>query len=487
MKRFLIYTSLLGVFLTAESCRDSYLETVPTSDISAESITQTADNMMLSINGMHRSMYTSQGNQSQSGQSGIMIMTDALGDDLVFPSVGNGWYVSAVRWVSIQDENSADVAYPWRFYYKLIRNANVLIKDGNDASGSEVTKKNALGQAYAFRAFCHFQLVQLYAKRYDGTPNPKGIPLRLEPTDDPLARSSVEEVYKQINADLDKSIELLNGISRVHKSHFNVEVVRGIKARVALVLGNYKEAAELAKLARQGYTLMSNSAYKAGFNSLDNSEWIWGSYIKEDQTAYFANFGAYMSRNFSSTNIRQNPKAMNKLLYSKFPSTDVRTQVVDPTGKHLSLSLPSNFAKYPYTSQKFLAVGTGDSRMDVPYMRAAEMYLIEAEALARLGKEPESKVVFTEFSKNRNPAYVATTATGEAYINEILDSRRIELWGEGFRFLDLKRLNQPLNRTGSNHNSVVVNNVFEVSAGDSRWTFLIPRRELNANPLIKQN
>nr|WP_258873604.1 RagB/SusD family nutrient uptake outer membrane protein [Riemerella anatipestifer] len=194
-----------------------------------------------------------------------------------------------------------------------------------------------------------------------------------------------------------------------------------------------------------------------------------------------------MSRNFSSTNIRQNPKAMNKLLYSKFPSTDVRTQVVDPTGKHLSLSLPSNFAKYPYTSQKFLAVGTGDSRMDVPYMRAAEMYLIEAEALARLGKEPESKVVFTEFSKNRNPAYVATTATGEAYINEILDSRRIELWGEGFRFLDLKRLNQPLNRTGSNHNSVVVNNVFEVSAGDSRWTFLIPRRELNANPLIKQN
>ncbi|NHW60044.1 RagB/SusD family nutrient uptake outer membrane protein, partial [Escherichia coli] len=71
MKRFLIYTSLLGVFLTAESCRDSYLETVPTSDISAESITQTADNMMLSINGMHRSMYTSQGSQSQSGQSGI--------------------------------------------------------------------------------------------------------------------------------------------------------------------------------------------------------------------------------------------------------------------------------------------------------------------------------------------------------------------------------------------------------------------------------
>jgi hypothetical protein len=36
--------------------------------------------------------------------------------------------------------------------------------------------------------------------------------------------------------------------------------------------------------------------------------------------------------------------------------------------------------KVPYTSQKFLAVSTGDSRCDIPYMRIAEMYLIEAEA-----------------------------------------------------------------------------------------------------------
>lgn len=488
MKKIFLYISILGLCTTAESCRDSYLDTVPTSSISAESIVQTADNMMLSINGMHRSMYSRQNSsQGQVGQSGIMIMMDAMGEDLVFPSVGNNWYLSSVRWEGQANENSSDDIYPWRFYYKLIRNANVLINGGTNASGDESVKKNALGQAYAFRAFSHFQLVQLYAKRYDGKPNPMGVPLRLEPNDDPLARSSVEEVYKQINEDLTKSIKLLEGVKRLHKSHFDVQVVRGLKARVALILGDYKEAATQANLARKGYTLMSNEDYKSGFNKLDNAEWIWGSQIKEDQSEYFGNFGAYMSRNYSSTNIRTNPKAVNVLLYNKFPKTDVRTQVIDPTGKHTSLELPKNFAKYPYTSQKFLSVATGDSRMDVPYMRAAEMYLIEAEALAKDGDEAGSKKVFNELSKNRNPKYEDTKKTGAAYIEEILDSRRLELWGEGFRFLDLKRLNLPLNRTGSNHKSTVINNVFEKPVGDEGWVFLIPRRELNANPLLKQN
>lgn len=487
MKKIFIYLSIVGLLFTTESCKDQYLETVPTEFTSAASITETADNMMLSINGMHRSMYYRQGSQGRLGQSGIMIMMDALGEDLVFTSVGNGWYLSTMRWLDNNDENSSYNMYAWRFYYKLIRNANVLINDGQDATGDPNLKNNALGQAYAFRAFCHFQLVQLYAKRFDGTPNPEGIPLRLEATDDPLGRSSVEEVYKQINEDLNKAEQLLSGVKRLHKSHFSVHVVKGLKARVALLLGDYDRAAKEAKEARKGYTLMNNAEYKSGFNDLKNNEWIWGSEMKEDQSGYFANFGAYMSRNFNSTNIRQNPKAINVLLYKKFPSTDVRTQVVDPTGKHNDLNLTSRYAKAPYTSQKFLSVSPGDSRMDIPYMRAAEMYLIEAEALARLGKETESKKVFDELQINRNPVYSGTTSTGKNYIDDILDTRRLELWGEGFRFFDLKRLNMPLNRNGANHKSVVINSIFEVPAGDKKWTFSIPRRELDANPLLKQN
>lgn len=489
MKKTLIYIALCVGTLGLQSCRNEFLDTKPTQEISAQAVTETVDNMFLSINGMYRSMYAWQNEQQdQAGHTGMMIKLDALGDDLVFPEIANGWYIDNVNWQGHMNENAMDALFPWRFYYKLIRNANVLINDGEKATGDESLKRNVIGQAYAFRAFSHFLLVQLYAKRYDkNNLNEEGIPLRLVVDDEPLQRSSIKEVYEQINKDLDKAIELLSGSTRKHKSHFDESVVRGIKARVALITQNYAIAVEEAKKARGGFTLMTNEEYKAGFNKLSNREWIWGCEIISDQTAYFANFGAYMSRNFSSSNIRRAPKVVSQSLYEKFPATDVRTQVIDPTGEHKDLELSNIFAKYPYTSQKFLSVSTGDSRLDVPYMRAGEMYLIEAEALARLGEWEKSKTVFTEFTKNRDPKYTTPKPNGEEYINEILDSRRLELWGEGFRFLDLKRLNQPLKRNPNEHKAAVVNSVFDVEAESGRWQFKIPRRELNANPLIKQN
>ncbi|PTS91729.1 RagB/SusD family nutrient uptake outer membrane protein, partial [Flavobacterium sp. HMWF030] len=133
-----------------------------------------------------------------------------------------------------------------------------------------------------------------------------------------------------------------------------------------------------------------------------------------------------------------------------------------------------------------LSISTGDSRCDVPYMRAAEMYLIEAEAKARLGQADAADILF-ELEKARDPKYVLSTNTGQALVDEILLQRRIELWGEGFRFFDLKRTNSSLDRTGANHDSSIVGGVFVVPAGDKRWQWLIPVDEINANPLIIQN
>jgi hypothetical protein len=239
---------------------------------------------------------------------------------------------------------------------------------------------------------------------------------------------------------------------------------------------------------------MSNATYKAGFNNYTNGEWMWGYKPLDTTSDYFGNYMAYMSRNYNSSQIRQAPKVVNKLLFDQFAATDVRTQVIDPTGNHTALNLPSTYLKVPYTSQKFLSTndsGSVDNSVslgDVPFMRSAEMYLIEAEALARDNKEALSKVVFTEFEKNRNPAYVSSVKTGQAYINEILNSRRLELWGEGFRFLDLKRQNLPLDRTGTNFSAVVASGLVTVPANDKRWTWLIPQAEIDASQgLVKQN
>jgi len=86
--------------------------------------------------------------------------------------------------------------------------------------------------------------------------------------------------------------------------------------------------------------------------------------------------------------------------------------------------------------------------------------------------------------KVRFPAYSAGTRSGAALIAEILLQRRIELWGEGFGLLDIKRLKTGLNRpTGpGNHGAPNFNPVvYTTGPADNRFLMRIPQRELDNN------
>lgn len=494
--KYILAALVLGGTLSLTSCNEDFLDTTPTSSIGDVTAYSTADNLMTIINGMHRNMYYRQNSsQGQNGYTAQMIYADVLGEDVIFPTEGNRWFVSTMRWLDNNNESSGNVSYPWNFWYGMIRNANNVITYGKEASGSVDLKENAIGQAHAYRAFAYFQLVQLYANRYKAGMNndQMGVVIRLDPSPEVMqehkARSTVEETYEQIWKDLDEAEKLLAGKTKNNASHFALDNVLGLKARVALVQQNYAKAAQYAQLARQGKSLMSIEDYVKGFNDYENKEWMWGVKIVDDQTDYFGNFHAYMSRNYNSTQIRQAPKIMNIKLYNAFPKSDVRTQVVDSTGQHKDLELANSYSKFPYTSQKFLTKNKNNnvSLGDVPFMRVAEMYLIEAEAKYHLGDEAGSKAVLAELVKARDPEFTSFASSGAKYLEEIMLNRRIELWGEGFRFFDLKRTNSPLNRRDTGADAAVINNTWEINANDSRWTYVIPRSELNSNPLCKQN
>ena len=125
---------------------------------------------------------------------------------------------------------------------------------------------------------------------------------------------------------------------------------------------------------------------------------------------------------------------------------------------------------------------------DVPMMRVAEMYLIEAEARARQGgQDVAARAALFSLLTNRNPSYVLSTNSGQALIDEIMLHRRVELWGEGFRFTDLKRLNSDLNRTIVPNTNPTISVTMNVPAGDKLWIWLFPQDEINNNPTIIQN
>lgn len=483
--------ALLSFGLAMTGCKNDFLEKVPMTVVSPETVFATTDNAYAAINGLHRRLYSQWfSSQAMGGISGNMISLDALGEDMVMTAQGNGWFIGDYRWLSHRAENNVILRNNYGFFYSFIGNANQIIVSIDGAEGPDADKNFLKAQALTYRAWAYFNLVQMFGKRYNagGDNSSMGMSLVTEPNDKPVARSSVADTYALINSDLEEAISLFaNAVERPHKSHLNVNVAKGVRARVALTQENFPLAAQMAREARQGYALMDNEMYMAGFSDLGNREWIWGIEHREDQPTYFYSFFAYLG-NFSSTNTRGNPKAISSLLYDEISDTDVRKRLWDPTGAEVGFPIAANGVRFPYMNRKFLLDNPGNSNGDLAIMRSGEMYLIEAEALARQGGQDAAAAdVLYEFAVNRDSEYTRSANTGQALVDEILIQRRVELWGEGFRYYDLKRLNLPLDRRGANHiGSLAV--VFQVPAGDITWEFLIPRAELDYTlGVVKQN
>jgi hypothetical protein len=488
--KYLVYFSLVFALLFT-SCEEAYLDTTPTASIDAGSAYATTKNAASAINGIYRSFivrYLS--SQGHSGHPAMMIILDHLGEDMVISATSASWHVGETRWTAHRSDVNTLVQFPYEMYYRIIGNANIGIANLDKAVGPAAERNALKGEALALRAFGYFNLVQLYGKRYDATAKPNsqlGVPLVLEPTTEGKPRNTVEEVYTQINKDLTDAAALLS-TSRVNKSHINLSVVKGLQARVALVQQDWTNAAKFAAEARAGYVPMTSTMYTDGFQDIANSEWMWGFDHLEDQTEYFGGYHSYISCNYNSTVIRTYPKVINNLLYAQIPTTDIRSKMWVETPTATNSVVPPGGIRPKFLNQKFKLPGVPSTSAmgDVPYMRAAEMYLIEAEAKARLNDAAGASQVLFDLVKTRDASYVKSTKTGVSLINEILVQRRVELWGEGHRFLDLKRTNAALNRNGTNAIASVAL-LYDVAPGDVRWEFLIPRREINANPAIVQN
>lgn len=222
---------------------------------------------------------------------------------------------------------------------------------------------------------------------------------------------------------------------------------------------------------------------------------------KEEHVPTYGGFYAFMASNFNSTHIRTNPKMINRLMYDKISLTDVRRQmwcddvndVVNFPGVigGMNLTPIADQKRVRLMHNKFRVVNPVSRAGDIPLMRAGEMYLIAAEAYAQSSPANDiaaQNALFT-LASNRDPNYVLSLNTGTSLKNEISDQRRIELWGEGFRFLDLKRTNSSLSR--GNANTTGVNSVWAsvttTSAGSDCWQFKLPQREVDGNPYITKN
>jgi len=490
-KKYLLFAGVSLLSITA--CKKDYLDTKPTDQVDNSALFTSASNAKNALNGVYRYMYertttvVSTSAQNKPGVGGIMLYMDFMGEDIGISS--SNWYTSdGGSWISPRTDNSTMLEYMYRTYYRIIGNVNYIIDNIDQASGAAADKNTVKAEALTLRGYAYFGLVQLFGKRYDAAAKPNsqmGVPLLLTSKDTNKPRESVETVYAAIINDLETAISLNAAAS--NKSHAGVTVAKGIRARVALVMQDYPNAIKYAKeiVDANQYPLLSVTDYQAGFNNATLGEFIWASMPTLDQGDTFGSYFAQIAYNANTSFMRGNPKRINSALYNQISATDVRKKMWEPAPTVDNFPLPAtNFARQPYMSRKFSVKEVGGPSLgDVPLMRTSEMYLILAEAYAKTaGSEALARTVLFNLVKQRDPAAVISTNTGQALINEILFNRRIELWGEGHRWLDLKRLNLPLDRTVvPNYVSASVAGTMSIPAGDVKWQFLIPRAEMEAN------
>ncbi len=512
MKKIILISSIVVLVLGLTGCKKDFLETIPTESTSTKLSMSTLDGCMAAVNGIHRLMYSSVsylGNtrQSAGGQSMLYIIADHMGEDFVAHAAGNGWFNSSYQWADHRNEANTDNAYQYAYLYQIIGNANLVLDYIDDVPDENKPdyKKIIKAEALCYRAFAHFWAVQMYAKRYDwaGNNSQLGVPLMTTFTTEPQPRSTVEEVYTQINKDLDSAIVHFTGNGQVSglKSHFNLNVANGLKARVALTQGKWLDASKYAKEARKGKVLADARQLQDGFYTISNPEWIWASHQQQDQTTYFYSFFAYNSMNFGSSYIKTGPRKINAELYESMDPNDIRRNWWhSKETAQLNTAYPNlkanSFTLVKYGIYKFRVNGTNtmasSSVGDLVHMRTSEMYLIEAEAEARLGNDGLAQIALTAIMSIRVPGYTANN-TGDALLDEIMTNRRIELWGEGFRWLDLKRTASTLIRTAAQgHQSNLCNGAVTMTAqgiapDNNRWVYVFPRREKNSNPKLVQN
>lgn len=497
MKSFKYITMGLAMAgaMSFSSCASDFLDTIPTADVSTSLINQSLDNLYFALNGIHREQVSQEsGSQGYGGEPGFMVAKDCSADDVTW--LTNTWYKSAnLNWQANASATNSNNARIWRVYYQWVMNANLILEGLENVevgAGQEKLYNQIKGEALTFRAYGHFQVVQLWADRYvaGGANTHLGIPYRLDSKGGELARSTCKETYDYILADLDEAASLLAGIQVNDVNHFTETFVWGLKSRVALAMQDYANAAAWAEKAIQlaeanGNELMGPDDLMNGFADITTKtkEAIYAAKTQNDQTVYFYSFYANMSWNFSSTAIRQGVKSINADTYDTMSETDLRRQWWDPTG---TMDVPlTSFVKNKYQNRKFTARSTSDAVGDVAFMRLAELYLNLAEAYARGGNDTKAQEVFTKFQVTRDPSYVGNGNTGAALAEEIMNSRRVELWGEGFRYTDLKRLNLDLVR-GRNFD-IAFCGFLEKKAGEKGWTWEIPNIETNYNPLCETN
>lgn len=543
-----IIKGALGVFAMASlaSCSSDYLDLGPVTTQTANTVTSTVYGARLGMYGICRGMYNQYQGFSQ-GYNGEQYFLQLFGETPsqdyfdTYYATGRGQWIDHLKMEVARNDRFLTCIWGWAYPYTLIGQCNDILAGIDGAEGSNEERNFVKGQVLTLRAHAYHHLLQIFAPRWQDSNEGqmRCIVERFEPTTGDAPLMTMAACLERLYADLDMAIECFKNagsVTRTYNWEPNLAVCYGTYARVALLKQDWAKAEEMAHNAREGYKPMSEADYKAGFCKA-NAEWMWCNSDLTVDGLYYWGPGVYTAANgYFACHYPYGAGAINMELYNQIPEGDYRRDLFltpDKEGignyfwnasamdestisikagrvqlmarRFFDAAQPQGLSAayqasddeensgvaYVFGAQvKFWNLDLVGLR-SIPFMRAAEMYLIEAEAAAEQGKSAIAQNVMTELNSTRQPGYTCT-ASGDALINEVRLYRRIELWGEGFNWFDFKRWKLPIERKAWVKGDTESGNIPIVAAGTVPvdraygWRYMIPYDEKDYNKAISE-
>ncbi len=444
------------------------------------------------VNGFYAYLVEYGGNHDYFGHLSVGYCLDMMCQDIAINGSWN-WGTYDIN----QDYGAYNYRRPsqmWTIYFTLVKKCNEVIDFFGAEDPTDPTLKGYLGQAYALRAFAYTNLIQIFQDIVSGTTpsatlrtDAYAVPIvyatRDGKTTDEVAehsgRNTIAVLMTEIERNIELALPLLQGYDRgSDKNQVNYQVAQGIAARYYLTTQQWPKAVTAAQAAQQGFDLMDNARLHGGFMEIQDNEMMWGfDHSTETMTSYASFFSHLSNDSAGYGGIGQSVHCIDRALYDQISATDYRKTLFntadgDPTAPQVGGQLPYAARKFGYAASWL---------QDYIYMRNAEMILIEAEAQARQGSGQAAAAALAKLMAKRDPSWHSTNVT----VDDVLLQRRIELWGEGFEYFDLRRNGLGVDRRyeGTNHSAGAQ---YAFPAHAICWNFQIPNAEMQNNIYITE-
>lgn len=394
------------------------------------------------------------------------------------PNTGSDeYYVPFTSWHSLQPIHKGGYIWApelddlgdWVNQYQNIFKANTVLDSWIRIiiDSSDQNAKYVKGSALFLRAHCFYQLAQLYAPQYDPATasSDPGIVLRLNADFNiPSQRSSVQQTYDQIINDLQEASSLLSPAS-AYNSRPNKASAFALLARTYLQIGDYAKAKETADNCLQIYSYLID--YNDG-GEIDTSA---GESIK-NRNKNNKEIIFLLNETGSINSVNANAK-IDSNLYRSYDVYDIRKAAFFQKNTSDDTYRFKGSYNGSLSMGAFVGIGT------------AEVYLIRAEANARLAKTTDALTDLNHLLKHR---YISgrfndiLPTTQEEAIDIILAERKKEMVYRGMRWADLKRLNKE-SRHKITVKRVLNGQEYTLPPNDNRYTLLIPREVMKETDL----